>query len=722
MAKISIYQPSITVPVVAAPQMRPNQTGLVIADAAERVYNAYDTKQREDAQVALSTERIKADHKFTTKFLLDKNDGLIDDAYPQGTIDGVKEHFADLRTQYAGNSYFLKQVDILEAEIGSQSVERAIVGAAEAKRTRRMMSISEAAETSAALLARDPSQADSVMATLESAVAALKHPEDVARGRAIARNVAPSIFAGWLADDNGGPQRALAELNSGRWDNRLDGQTVATIRNQAKNRITELSQRTALNYQLDLETNVTKGTKQVPAPPTVGDPEVQTKMAIQAENYKQLALKTTPQEEAAARAYEVTMSGGFLDPTSPLDKRAANVKWSGYNVIDTSTNQPVAVPGSRDIVNGAVRDRIVEMANGDPGLKARLSKPSPTGNVMDMLDPDQRREVREDWTGMIALQVGKDAIIPDEVKGLVHGPLAAHSRATPQQQADAAALYGKLQREGGEALVKQLDPTLSARAGIIRRELSAGASDEEAVNAADEREKLNYNMTKEEQATVDAQYARAKKSITPGEQDLNVQYISKAMSQPGFLWDTNPVVTANIIAKFEAETLKEYRKTNDLAIAQQTAELKVRQFYQTTRVNGAPVVRKYAPEAYYGVPGLDAEKQAEWIRKQAEDDAAAGDVRGRAAFTGRVMVHPTGDLNPRTGLPTYYLTYREKKADGTLGAETPLNNGKPWAPDPAKQVKILQDETRKKALEMRSKNSDFKMPNEITPETFGRKK
>jgi len=68
MAKISIYNPQITVPVAPAVQYQPVDTG-ELSNNVQQAFNAYDQKQREDATVFTSLEMAKLKQKYNQQML-----------------------------------------------------------------------------------------------------------------------------------------------------------------------------------------------------------------------------------------------------------------------------------------------------------------------------------------------------------------------------------------------------------------------------------------------------------------------------------------------------------------------------------------------------------------------------------------------------------------------------------------------------------------------------
>lgn len=145
-----------------------------------------------------------------------------------------------------------------------------------------------------------------------------------------------------------------------------------------------------------------------------------------------------------------------------------------------------------------------------------------------------------------------------------------------------------------------------------------------------------------------------------------------------------------------------YRLTRDPEQAKKAAALKLRGQFGRSEVNGMPQIMEFAPEKYYGINGLSSAENAEWMREQMIDEAAAVfrntfTPPSRSELKRNLRLIPVPSVTSRTaaqGQPVYNLIYMK---DGAI--PQPVSPGQYFVFDPEKARADLIEKARLPSLE-----------------------
>lgn len=269
--------------------------------------------------------------------------------------------------------------------------------------------------------------------------------------------------------------------------------------------------------------------------------------------------------------------------------------------------------------------------------------------------------------------IDRSRVVPDAIKG----DIKAASRSRRKEEVIAAA--DLIDR------IRSVNPNMAAdfsskdvnRLETVRANLEAGYDDDEAFDRADTiLDPANEAMVKLRRDEI----KRAK-----------IDFRDKALTsiQPSFAWrmlpgrqgvdDTDspgptPQQSIQMGADYQRAYESHYVETGNADLAEKHASLVIKRSYGMTSINGQNQIMKYAPENYYGVPGLSIDENTEWMRKE-----IIGEGKKRLKERGIVLpddydaksnifLVPDPYVTPRTarkGRPYYKIMYTDP-ANGAL--------------------------------------------------------
>jgi hypothetical protein len=461
----------------------------------------------------------------------------------------------------------------------------------------------------------------------------------------------------------------------------LDPLQIEALQPNADAEINEKDFLKFMQWRAGVERNLTAGTPNPVTPPPELSPKIAAQASIAADNYLQ-QLANDPRAKALARFNEI-QGRAYFNPANADDRAAVNAGW-GYVSPDGNRDND----GYGPKIARLQMNQIAQMIGPD-----RLAALQPGQNPMSLLSEEQRKVVRDDTAHAITNIVSNLAIVPSDVKDQVQGPLSSAS-ATPQEKIDAAVLFTKL-AQANPQLAGQFDDKYIREANLIFRNMQSGHTEKDAAGIASEQMKLGFQMTDDERQRVAGFFNKENAPEQAGGPTKTQAYVD-GLGKSGF-WPfaTNANITANVRARFDAMVHDEYvNHGSSFDAALNTAALRFQREYQVSNVNGKTEMMRATPEANYGIGSLSPEDNAAWIRKQAIEDfkGASG-----AAFKGEIVIRPwpiTNQVDPKTGGALYQVG-----VDGGPGIGMTWQV-KPWAPDPAREIKRLSDESKKKTEEL----------------------
>lgn len=701
MAKISIYSPSITVPVVPAAKMRANQTGLVIADQAARVYEAYDQKQREDARVTLATERIKADHKFTTEYLSAKDEGRIDDAFPQSMIDGVKGYFTQLREQYAGNKYMLDGIELLEAEQGASHLERAIVGAAEVRSVKRFAKVGEAFDLGTSMLVRDPTKYSLVERSLKDAVAGLTDPQQKVRGEELVRNLAPSMIEGMLQSENlADTERAIALMKGGALEGKISGSDLTTMLNRADSRKRELQNQNFLSWQAQQQKDASEGRKTgLPDPAIVGPDNVnRATMTL----YNPMSEADAKRLEAKETVIARLGSGMGISPTDKREVEGANVLFDEYITNETAnelgTDELGNIKGTPAQI-AAVKDAAILKVG--PLLSSQLNYvPASVNNYLtravrskDQASFTQGLELYRQLVGPKGGGLKPD--LSDQDLRVYNDVMVLMNKGRPLEEAVTSVMANRstATQQGQQTIDDLRSEFTKLNSGAVK-----GSAPGQKIDATDAfiNDQIGGNVEYDANFRVEVRREAMRQFVEDGGKSLDAA-ISTAFQNVSETYKGSFVNVEVGTAQYTITPQNPFRSTDPNK--QPNPFLDSRPI----EARGSAQMMKNPPEFIFGVPKATQAENAKWIQDQALEVANKYAPAGKKfeAFAGQIKMMPAPENRWVNGKPSYTLQYKDA-AGGWQFIKSPTNKTEPYyhVPDSSKSsgAGLLADKYNKQEI------------------------
>lgn len=324
--------------------------------------------------------------------------------------------------------------------------------------------------------------------------------------------------------------------------------------------------------------------------------------------------------------------------------------------------------------------------------------------TLEQVSPEQRVDA-------IISQVNKYGVLPDSfASSMVTVPLATGS---PDQKAQAAQIYARLaQEQPAYAGSTAISDVTRRTAILINNYREAGMSAEDAARAADADLKIEKKTGKD----IGAEY-RELISNGQGKPSKSEQFLQSQFDEGWF--SSAPALQAGVTAAFDNLASHEFATNGgNIELAQKAALDKLRTQYGVSRVNGAPVLMRHAPELFYSLPGMSRDQNSVWIKQQAVEDLNANSASPIAPENIQIVPYVTATGRQVTGpdgKPAYALTVvgpdgiPYPQMDYTQGSP---NYGKPlaWVPDTAKATAVFNSATELRKtfnLEVARYNRDF---------------
>lgn len=242
MARVpSVYSPQIRVPVVDAVRVPVDQTGAVIANAAERISAAYETKQKQDASVFVAQEASAMRLRYLQRLREDSANGRVGDNYTGGVLDGLESERDEVRGR-APNRFAQEAWDMAFIELQGDIANNASGMEVQANLARRVAGVSDTINTTAAQLNMPGSTPDQVVkaqkvieaAVLGAGIPADKRDEIIISAK---RQIADAYYRGLAEED---PERAIKEITTGTAAQiGADAGSLSIYRNQAEAKINQ---------------------------------------------------------------------------------------------------------------------------------------------------------------------------------------------------------------------------------------------------------------------------------------------------------------------------------------------------------------------------------------------------------------------------------------------------------------------------------------------------
>lgn len=664
MAKISIYSPSIVVPVARAALMRPDtgmgdalqSLGGKLINESERQYAAWEQKQKQDAQVALAHEKIKADHKFTLQFLEERDTGKLDDASPQRVIDGMKEYFTDAKERFKDNKYIADGLSLLEAELGAQHVERAITGAAAARMVRRTAKVDEAIDLATATAFLEPHRLDDVKKTARSAALALPAgSQERANAEEKIRKMGAVNIEGKLQSESLQEVRGvIASIERGDYKGEADGRELIGALNRARAREVELQDKNYLQWQGEEQFNAARGKK-------TGLPDLAT---VGVDNYNRAKMSMFGPPSATDEARQ----------TARQDVLA--IVASGEGIAPTNKGH---VEAMNSIVKTGMEANLIKMFGED-------ENGNPAGTPM------QHQQANDAWILNNAVeQTQLFRRVPDEAVNY----LSKASRSKNSEVvANAASLFRTLASVDNGRYVPDLqDKSLVLYHGILQTQNTNGGSVEDATI---EVQNARNAIAQKGPSVVGDLYGRfAKSNVAKDHNGVSIPYTDLYINEQR---STSVKYTEDFRARVKKRAMEMYVSDNGeggIEAATAAAFSEVSRTYDQSLVN-SPIaterpfwknpfvsdddgeMMQNAPEKLYGVPRATTAENAKWIQEQALEkvNAIAPDKKKFTEYVGNIRLAPAANNKRINGQPAYTVRYY----DGAVWKpiQNPRNKTEPY--------------------------------------------
>jgi hypothetical protein len=279
--------------------------------------------------------------------------------------------------------------------------------------------------------------------------------------------------------------------------------------------------------------------------------------------------------------------------------------------------------------------------------------------------------------------VAEFGIVPDSMKRTVRGGLRSGDA---EQKARAAYLIDTLTRMNEQAMndFAKEDVALGIQiAGNVRN----GMTPQEAVNAVTESRRITPEVRKAREEEYNKLTAKGDNKPVTALGDLADGRFERTISNSGFLGNLfgfDPSIPSEAVIEFDALSREEYARSGDMAAAQEFAARAVMRNWGTTRVDrdGSLRITKYPVERFYGVPGLDEEQNAAWIREQMIEDAKAGAIGLPEDIDNSVVLqqHPI-TASDSQGRPVYMLMIQPEDGGVPIPIINPkTNRPREWQP------------------------------------------
>lgn len=375
----------------------------------------------------------------------------------------------------------------------------------------------------------------------------------------------------------------------------------------------------------------------------------------------------------------------------------------GYEEVERAYSAGQITPDERTRYTLALDKRTAEQQAQIVAFK-RVDAAGDTALPLDPKSTDDRKALdahfgltMQSWAGkpeaeVIRLAAGYSAqkgMVPTQVQGLIRSGLVSTDWQLQVAAAEALAAI----KAANPALMDDFSEASISRGNLISEWAAAGVPPEEAAKRLQELDRVPEAVRKARAADFGAALSA---SVAGGKTDqAAVTTGVKALIADAFddsMWDS-PSVEAAAAADFTRAALADYQLHGNMEAAKRSGLDAVRRVWGLSRLTGSPVVMRYAPEKVYGLPGMTAEQNAEWMWEQLGADIAVaeagpslresedGDMED-ALSSGRISLTLIGG----SAQPAYAV--QRRAADGTyyaiFGADgRPMAWRPDWAASPA---------------------------------------
>ena len=274
-------------------------------------------------------------------------------------------------------------------------------------------------------------------------------------------------------------------------------------------------------------------------------------------------------------------------------------------------------------------------------------------------------------------------IYRNQLVNMLHG--------TPQQQAEAASRYGWMMDNNIDIKgLSERDKGLMAR---IDQELRRGVDGNRAVEIA------RFDTDPNNKNLLEANKDRVESILKKDENKVDRVFESGGFFGWGKSNPSMPLlggVKDNMAADWNTAFQQAYIQTGgDEGAARAEAQRKLKKMYGVSQVTGAQQLMKYPPEKFYGLRGYDDTKNADWMKKQLNDDLRGQFMPAVTSSDVFLMVDRSTPKGLNNGRPDYLLYHKTSQ-----GLFAPLiMDGKQvrWAPEPDKEVARINAERKRQA-------------------------
>lgn len=233
MAKISIYNPQITVPVAPAVQYQPVDTSQ-LENSVQQAFNAYDQKQREDATVFTGLEMAKLKQKYNQQLLEAQNNGTVTEGFTGQIQQQFEADQAELLSR-APNRYAQTALTQSMTDFSTSLQESAMGLEAEHNTLMRIKSTTETIDTYRADLNRPNATMKEAVAAYELVNQTIENQMMPEKTRLKLQDSAKQIVSSWLrAKAEYNPREVIGIIQQNKLGTMLDQDHASAILNAAQ--------------------------------------------------------------------------------------------------------------------------------------------------------------------------------------------------------------------------------------------------------------------------------------------------------------------------------------------------------------------------------------------------------------------------------------------------------------------------------------------------------
>lgn len=283
----------------------------------------------------------------------------------------------------------------------------------------------------------------------------------------------------------------------------------------------------------------------------------------------------------------------------------------------------------------------------------------------------------------------KYGMVPDTLKSIIRGNVRHGSS---EQRVLAASMLTRMSKQNPE-LLKEFDNE-DIELGVLISQMADIFSDPTAAIQA-----VNDSLTVAE-STKSAREDRYRSVV---KDNPTSKWIEDKLNP---WWGGPPDIPPSMAEEIDQAAQLLYITHGNIDAAREAAYLKALRTWGETDINGEKQMMRFAPEKFYGVPGMSREENTQWIKEQLMDTINKDSFGGVKYDKDKVFMIPHETARAAGGLPAYRVITIDSEG---VPREARDNNQNVvlYVPDfqSSKKYKQMQDEMEKQTKAAKEKRA-----------------